>query len=79
MTPIRHPRHVHVYFIAPSAMGSPVIRTRHAAQIHLIHVYILSSQMGAEHQLIDGKDNSYPPYQGEFRPNQPLLSTPPGV
>jgi len=23
--------------------------------------------MGAEHQLIDGKDNSDPPYQGELR------------
>ena len=25
--------------------------------------------MGAEHQLIDGKDNSDPPYQGELRPS----------
>ena len=25
--------------------------------------------MGAEHQLIDGKDNSDPPYQGELRAN----------
>jgi len=26
--------------------------------------------MGAEHQLIDGKDNSDQPYQGELRTNE---------